>query len=73
MNCGSGDINGIVKGDFKATSNAKLNGAHSGGIYVGPTNTSDGVWSNWVKLFEISMDGQDMTSSTCVEDERGSV
>jgi len=68
-NCGSGDIDGIVKHYFKATGNAKLNGAHPGGIYTGPTNTGDRVWSNGAKLFEVSMDGQYMTSSPHVKDE----
>jgi hypothetical protein len=66
MNCGSGDINGIVKGDFKATSNAKLNRANPSSIDAGPTNTGDRVQSNRTESLKISTDRQNVNGGSHV-------
>jgi hypothetical protein len=72
-NFGGRDIDGILKGDFVPASDAELNGAHSGGIDVSPTNTGDGVWRNGMQTFEIAANRGNVNCCTSVQDEGGRI
>jgi hypothetical protein len=50
-------------------SDAQFDGTHTSGVHMRPTNSGDGVWSNWMEGLKVQPHKGDMACSTGVKNE----